>query len=123
MWFLIIVISYIVIFFLFGYACMLDKKIVQEQKKKVKKIKSSGYIKPIFKKLTQEQIENIHSRGKITPQEKVKEWEDMDLCVPGDAIGSVAWRCKKFHYNCHDCLVDYANEHEEYISFDDIFKI
>ncbi len=46
----------------------------------------------------------------------------MDLCAPGDAIGSAAWRCKKFHYNCHDCLVNYANEHEEYTSFYDILK-
>ncbi len=80
------------------------------------------YIRPCFKELTQEQINNIHSRGKITSQEKVKEWEDMGLCAPGDAIGSAAWRCKKFHYNCHDCLVDYANGHEEYISFYDILK-
>ncbi len=80
------------------------------------------YIRPCFKELSQEQIDDIHSRGKITPQEMVKEWEDMDLCAPGDAIGSAAWRCKKFHRNCHDCLVDYANEHEEYTSFDDILK-
>ena len=33
------------------------------------------YIKPKFKPLTQEQIDDIHLRGKITPKEKVKEWE------------------------------------------------
>ena len=79
------------------------------------------YEKPKFKELTQEQIKDIHARGKITPQEKVKEWEGMDLCAPGDAIGSAAWRCRKFK-NCHDCLVDYANEHDEYTSFFDILK-
>ena len=52
----------------------------------------------------------------------VKEWEGMDLCAPGDAIGSAAWRCKKFH-NCHDCLVDYANEHDEYTSFCEVMKL
>lgn len=92
------------------------------KEEKVHELKESGYAKPIFKELTQEQIDDIHSRGGITPQEKVKEWEDMDLCAPGDAIGSAAWRCEKFHYNCHDCLVDYANEHEEYTSFYDILK-
>lgn len=77
----------------------------------------NDYIQPQFKELTQEQIDDIHSRGKITPQKQVKEWEGMDLCAHEDAIGSAAWRCKKFHHNCHDCLVDYANEHEEYTSF------
>lgn len=80
------------------------------------KIKDISYEKPQFKPLTKEQINDIHARGKITPKEKVKEWEKMGLCAPGDAIGSAAWRCKKFH-NCHDCLVDYANQHDEYVSF------
>lgn len=79
------------------------------------------YIKPKFKELTQEQIDDIHARGKITPAEQVKEWEGMDLCAPGDAIGSASWRCRKFR-NCHDCLVDYANQHDEYTSFFDILK-
>ena len=78
---------------------------------------------PQFKVLTQEQIDDIHSRGKITPDEKVKEWEAMDLCAPGDAVGSAAWRCRKFHHSCHDCLVDYANEQDEYISVYDILKL
>lgn len=75
------------------------------------------YNKPVLKTLTKEQIEDIHSRGKITPEEKVKEWESLDLCAPGDAIGSAGWRCKKFRYNCHDCLVDYAKQQDEYESF------
>lgn len=79
------------------------------------------YVKPKFKELTKEQIDDIHVRGKITPQEQVKEWEGMDLCAPGDAIGSAAWRCRKFK-NCHDCLVDYANQYDEYTSFFDILK-
>lgn len=74
------------------------------------------YSTPRVKNLTPEQIEDIHSRGKITPSEKVKEWESLDLCAPGDAIGSAAWRCKKFR-NYHDCLVDYANEFDEHTSF------
>lgn len=97
----------------------------QEQEKiiKEKKLVESGYVKPQFKELSQEQIDDIHQRGKITPAEIVKEWEGMDLCAPGDAIGSAAWRCRKFHHNCHDCLVDYANEHDEYTSFFEIMKL
>lgn len=75
------------------------------------------YVKPTLKKLTQKQIDDIHARGKITPAEQVEEWEDMSLCAPGDDAGSASWRCKKFFNNCHDCLVDYANEHDEYLSF------
>ena len=59
--------------------------------------------------LTQDQIDDIHSRGKLTPDEKAMEWESFDLCAPGDAIGSASWRCKKFR-NCRECLVAYARE-------------
>lgn len=79
------------------------------------------YEKPVLRKLSREEIEAIHKRGHITPEEQVKEWEDLDLCVPGDAIGSAGWRCKKFH-NCHDCLVDYASDCDEYTSIFDIMQ-
>lgn len=64
--------------------------------------------------LTQEQIEDIHSRGKLTPLEKVEEWESFDLCAPGDAIGSAKDRCHYFEYNCHECLLEYASQKTEY---------
>ena len=78
--------------------------------------------KPKLKTLTTEQIEQIHSKGMLTPAEKVEEWESFDLCAPGDAIGSAAYRCKRFR-NCHDCLVDFANQRDEYKSIIDSFKI
>ena len=95
-----------------------------KKSKTEKQIKNDSYATatPQFKVLTQEQIDAIHSRGKITPEEKVKEWEGLGLCAPGDAIGSAAWRCRKFK-NCHDCLVDYANEYDEYTSTFDNLKI
>ncbi len=98
---------------------------ISSNKEKIDEPKSDeqleeAYIKPEFKPLTEEQIKVIHSKGKITPAEKVEEWESMDLCAPGDAIGSVAFRCRKFGC-CHDCLVDYASNTDEYTSlFDDI---
>lgn len=98
------------------------KQLEEQKVEKEKKLIEQGYVRPTFKYLSQEQIDDIHARGKITPAEKVKEWEGMDLCAPGDAIGSAAWRCEKFH-NCHDCLVDYANEHDEYTSFCEIIKL
>lgn len=106
---------------------IMDKKTKKENKIKEKgnNYNQNGELEYInkaisFKKLTQEQIDDIHSHGKITPEEKVKEWEDMGLCAPGDAIGSAAWRCKKFNDNCHLCLIDYASDKEEYTSFKDI---
>lgn len=84
--------------------------------------KESNYEEPKLKELTKEQIADIHARGKITPAEKLKEWEGANLCAPGDAIGSAAWRCHKFK-NCHDCLVDYTNTQDEYKSFYDEIKI
>lgn len=69
---------------------------------------------PKLKPLSEEQIREIYSRGMITPEEKVREWESFDLCAPGDAIGSAANRCKKFGYNCHECLIDYASGKDEY---------
>ena len=47
------------------------QKDIQETSKCTEEM--SVYIKPNFKPLTQEQIDDIHSRGKITPEEKVKE--------------------------------------------------
>ena len=101
-----------------------DRENIKQGTEEIVKQKDNieNYVKPTFKKLTKEQIDDIHARGKITPAEMVKEWEGIDLCAPGDAIGSAAWRCKKFH-NCHDCLIDYANEHDEYTSFLEIIKL
>ena len=98
------------------------KKAIEAPIKHEEKLKEIGYEHPKFKELTQEQIDDIHSRGMITPEEKVKEWEDLGVCPPGTAIGSAAPRCKKFD-NCHDCLVDYANNREEYKSIFDEIKI
>ena len=72
----IFIICYVVIACLFVY--ILDKKNTKKQEiitQETEKIEESGYVKPQFKELTQEQIKDIHARGKITPQEKVKEWE------------------------------------------------
>ncbi len=72
-----------------------------------------------YNSITQEQIDDIHSRGKLTPKERVKEYESFDLCAPGNAIGSASDRCH-FFGNCHDCLLEYVSHKNEYdpISFE-----
>lgn len=67
---------------------------------------------PHFEILSQEKIDEIHKRGKLTPEEGYNEWIS-HICAPGDAIGSAAWRCEKYG-NCRDCLVAYAMEQEEW---------
>ena len=61
----------------------------------------------------QEKIDEIHAKGKITPMERVAEYESMDLCAPGDAIGSASNRCR-FFCDCHECLLEYASHNQEY---------
>ena len=78
---------------------------------------------PQFVFLTQEEIDDIHARGKITQEEKVREWESLGLCVPGNNIGSAIDRCRKFQGDCHECLVDYSLQSIEYDSFYNNFKI
>ena len=73
------------------------------------------YVKPQLKELTQEQIDDIHSRGRITPAEYLEELETQltDIC-PVEFSGNNK-RCNMFQ-DCHDCLVDIANQKEEWTS-------
>lgn len=57
-------------------------------------------------------IDEIHARGKITALEKVEEYEQNNVCAPGEE-GTVRDRCK-FFSNCHDCLLEYATHYSEY---------
>ena len=62
---------------------------------------------------TKEKIDEIHSRGKLTPYEKAEEWENNGLCACGDAMGSASDRCEMF-LNCHECLLEFASHNTEY---------
>lgn len=70
-------------------------------------------VEEFYNSITQEQIDDIHSRGKITSLEKVEECENLGLCAPGDAIGSAKSRCNYFS-NCHECLLEYFSHCLEY---------
>ena len=74
-------------------------------------------VKEFYEMFNQEKIDEIHSRGKITPMEKVEEFEEYELCAPGDGIGSASNRCAFFN-DCHECLLEYASHNEEYDKFD-----
>lgn len=78
-------------------------------------------------KLTKEEIDDIHLRGKITAAEMVEECEWAHLCI-SEAIelGSSSKRCKEFQHNCHECLVDFVKDSKEYYSIYEVtnpFKI
>lgn len=44
-----------------------------KQKEEEQNTEEDNYTKPQFKELTEEQIADIHSRGKITPEEVIEE--------------------------------------------------
>ena len=62
-------------------------------------------------------LDEIHAKGKITPEEKVKEWKSLGLCAPGDAIGSASDRCRTFK-DCHECLREFASYNDEHKKFE-----
>ena len=70
-------------------------------------------IGPQLKQLTDEEIESLHSKGLLSPAEQVKQWELLDYCVPSEKSENVTWRCIRFKYNCHECLIDYYLEQED----------
>lgn len=74
-------------------------------------------VKEFYESYDQNRISEIHSKGKITPLEKVTEYETYNLCAPSSTIESVRDRCK-FFSNCHDCLLEYATYQEEYDEID-----
>ena len=119
----------------------LSKKLVKYYEKIIKSDKGKQYLEkylyldncstmfnkfennhPQFKLLSKEKIDDIHSKGKITPLEKYNELVSMEYC-PGSEIEG--WDCNKYD-NCRDCKVSYVNEKEEWDSIffklDDEFK-
>lgn len=105
-------------------SCIYDKKKEKELEKERKAEREALRKKIIvpIRELTQEEIDEIHANGKLTPNEIVDEWESFGLCAPGDAVGSAALRCHTFK-DCHECLVHYAYESLEHTSFKDVVKI
>ena len=77
----------------------------------------------ICKSLPQSQIDYIHARNKLTFDEKVKEWEEYDICAPGGYEKGQSKRCEIFK-DCHECLTEYAAAHDEYDkSLTDTFQL
>ena len=60
---------------------------------------------PHFEILTKEQIDEIHSKGLLTPKEKYNKWISSGICIPTSPK-----RCKEYGNNCRDCLAALANE-------------
>lgn len=68
-----------------------------------------------YSSITQEQIDEIHLKGKLTPLEAVQMWESFDLCIEGSKSIFSKSRCQYFEQNCHECLMESAShklEHE-----------
>lgn len=65
--------------------------------------------------LTKEEIISIHKKGYLTAKEIVQEWESFGLCAPCNSKGPKNMKCNEYD-NCHDCLVDFASQKDEWIS-------
>ena len=74
-----------------------------------------------YNSITQEQIDEIHAKGKLTPLEIVQLWESYDLCVEGNKTVLSKNRCKYFNQNCHECLMETASHKLEHDNID--FKL
>lgn len=71
-----------------------------------------------YNSITQEQIDEIHSKGKLTPLEVVQLWESHDLCIEGSKTISSKNRCMYFNQNCHECLMETASHKLEHDNID-----
>lgn len=67
----------------------------------------------LTQKISDIDIDLIHSRGNITPLEKLEEWEYMNQCAPSYELDSVIKRCRYFK-NCSECLREFAFSKREY---------
>ena len=78
-------------------------------------------VNDFYNSITQEQIDEIHSKGKLTPLEVVQLWESHDLCIEGNKTISSKNRCKYFNQKCHECLMEEASHELEHDNID--FKL
>lgn len=75
-------------------------------------------VNEFYNSITKNQIDEIHSKGKLTPLEAVQLWESYDLCAPGNHASIAKCNCEFFNYNCHECLMEYASHSLEHCGFD-----
>ena len=78
-------------------------------------------VNAFYNSITQNQIDEIHTKGKLTPLEVVQLWESHDLCIEGNKTISSKNRCKYFNQNCHECLMETASHKLEHDNID--FKV
>ena len=65
---------------------------------------------PQFKLLTEDEIKDIHNRGKLTPTEKFYEWRKLNYCP---FAGNLDFKCENYE-TCRDCTVDLVNQIKEW---------
>ena len=75
-------------------------------------------VNDFYSSITQEQIDEIHLKGKLTPLEVVQLWESHDLCIEGSKTISSKNRCRYFNQNCHECLMETSSHKLEHDNID-----
>lgn len=75
-------------------------------------------VNDFYNSITQEQIDEIHAKDKLTPLEAVQLWESNDLCIEGNRTLLSKSKCDFFNYNCHECLMEEASHKLEHDGLD-----
>lgn len=75
-------------------------------------------VNDFYSSISQEQIDEIHSKGKLTPLEIVQLWEAHDLCIEGNETIPSKNRCRYFNQDCHECLKETASHKLEHDNID-----
>lgn len=81
-------------------------------KEEVEVVEDREYPKPVLIELSDEEVEEIHNKGMITPEEMLNELNEMQFCPFTNGCN----RCSEFQ-NCNDCLIDYVNAKREWTSY------
>ena len=62
---------------------------------------------------SEQEIKEIHQRGRLIPFEKAEEWGQLGICAPKKEEGSHKERCHQFD-SCFECLLDYAYNKDDH---------
>lgn len=71
-------------------------------------------LKEFYGSFTEERIEEIHSKGKLTPLEMVQKLEANHACLEASKGIMRKDRCSFFYNNCCECLLEEASHNSVY---------
>lgn len=72
--------------------------------------------KDFYKQYTEEVINELHSKGRLTPEEMVEIWNESPFCLPEEDLSKsvLSTRCLFFAGKCENCLKNLATIKDSY---------